>query len=655
MGHVHLTERELVAGEFSSGVEINALRSGGGLTPYIDTYSPVIDRSTLQFRQQGIGTIIPGTTLFGNIDISVRINERNGPGNPGGTRTNNGTYMTGYRIWSGDTSTIVYEPPDNGLRYRFDRKPLNAHVDIAFLGEPYSSVSAHYYMVTNGSGATAVNTTLQVADSWFDTEALPEGEYILEIFAQDTRGNTDAALFPIQITRKDLLPPSIPQLWFVVVDSAGVQVKWSPSPEPDLKGYRLSYLSSTGWQTLFDEFSLPSDTTSCRIIDSTPLSDRPGMGVQLRVTAVDTATPPNESPPSDVYYVQNSNWLTPNCPGGNCESHSFLIVDGFDRFGGSGSWNQSTHAFTVSYGTSLRSELDRVSSCANDAVLDGSIVLSEYDAVIWFLGDESTVYQTFSSAEQLKIRQFLEGGGRLFVSGSEIGWDLGRAHAASEPGDLSFYNNYLKASYVYDGDTGMRTATGVTGTPVASLTFTFGQTYQEDWPDDIDPLSSASTLLTYNANRPDATPRIAGITYTGPFGTGLSDGGLAYLSFAFETIASQVQRDTLMSAVLQMFNLISAVHVSEITGPIQAWHLSQNYPNPFNPETVLELTVPQEGDASVRIFDVLGREVEVLLNDRIKPGRYTFSWNASRLASGVYYARLEAGPFVQTRKLMLVK
>ena len=61
MGHVHVTERELVTGQAESGVEINPLRNGGGLTPYADTYTPVIDRATLQFRQQGLGTLISGT------------------------------------------------------------------------------------------------------------------------------------------------------------------------------------------------------------------------------------------------------------------------------------------------------------------------------------------------------------------------------------------------------------------------------------------------------------------------------------------------------------------------------------------------------------------------------------------------------------------
>jgi len=533
--------------------------------------------------------------------------------------------------------------------------PLSTYVDVAFLGEPYSNTSAHYYYVTNGSGASAVNSTNQVIDAWFDTDPLPEGSYVLEIFTEDTRGNTDRALFPVYITKEDLVPPAIPQLRAVLVDSTGVRLSWNHSTDADCRGYRLSFLSTTGWRTLADESILPVDSTSYDLTDPSLVAERTGRGIQLRVTAVDTATPPNESAASDVYYAHMPEWLPPNCPGGGCPSNSFLIVDGFDRFGGSGSWQFPTHDFAVRYGTSLTSQADRVSSCSNDAVVDGSVSLFSFDVVIWFLGDESTTDNTFTSAEQLKIRQYLESGGHLIVSGSEIGWDLGRTHPSSEPGDAAFYTSYLKASFVYDGDGTMRTATGIAGSPLASLTFTFGQTYPEDYPDDINPAGGASALLTYNTNRPDLTARVAGITYGGSFGSATTNAGLAYLAFPFETITSQLQRETLMGALLQIFGLVSGVGFAEREAMVEDWYLSQNYPNPFNPETVLELMVPLEGHVVVRIYDLLGREVETLLNDRVKPGWHTLRWNASGRSSGVYYARLEAGTIVRSRKLVLVR
>jgi hypothetical protein len=94
----------------------------------------------------------------------------------------------------------------------------------------------------------------------------------------------------------------------------------------------------------------------------------------------------------------------------------------------------------------------------------------------------------------------------------------------------------------------------------------------------------------------------------------------------------------------------------------QSYLLEQNYPNPFNPSTTIKYTIGGAGgsglgarDVELRVYDVLGREVAVLVNERKPPGRYEVTFDASRLASGVYFYRMQAGDFVQTRKLLLVR
>jgi hypothetical protein len=83
--------------------------------------------------------------------------------------------------------------------------------------------------------------------------------------------------------------------------------------------------------------------------------------------------------------------------------------------------------------------------------------------------------------------------------------------------------------------------------------------------------------------------------------------------------------------------------------------LSQNYPNPFNPTTIIAYQLPVAGNVSLKIFDMLGKEVATLVNGRQDAGAYTVDFNASQLSSGVYFYRLQSGSFVQTRKMMLVK
>jgi hypothetical protein len=84
--------------------------------------------------------------------------------------------------------------------------------------------------------------------------------------------------------------------------------------------------------------------------------------------------------------------------------------------------------------------------------------------------------------------------------------------------------------------------------------------------------------------------------------------------------------------------------------------LNQNYPNPFNPTTTITFTLAQDGFTTLKIFDVLGREVTTLVNGVMKSGvMNTVSFNASKLSSGVYFSRLEAGSFVSIKKLILIK
>jgi aminopeptidase N len=83
--------------------------------------------------------------------------------------------------------------------------------------------------------------------------------------------------------------------------------------------------------------------------------------------------------------------------------------------------------------------------------------------------------------------------------------------------------------------------------------------------------------------------------------------------------------------------------------------LLQNYPNPFNPATGIGFRVSGFGMVTLKVYDLLGREVAVLVNERKAPGSYTVRFDASGLASGVYFYRLKAGEFVQTRKLVLQK
>jgi hypothetical protein len=92
---------------------------------------------------------------------------------------------------------------------------------------------------------------------------------------------------------------------------------------------------------------------------------------------------------------------------------------------------------------------------------------------------------------------------------------------------------------------------------------------------------------------------------------------------------------------------------------LQAFALSQNYPNPFNPSTMISYQLAVNSHVTLKVYNVLGQEVATLVNDRQEAGSYTVSFNTSKgtlsLSSGVYFYRLNAGSFVSTKKLILMK
>ena len=83
--------------------------------------------------------------------------------------------------------------------------------------------------------------------------------------------------------------------------------------------------------------------------------------------------------------------------------------------------------------------------------------------------------------------------------------------------------------------------------------------------------------------------------------------------------------------------------------------LAQNYPNPFNPTTVIEFTVPEKGDVSLTVYDLLGNEVATLQEGPLEAGHHTISWNGAKSSAGIYFYRLQSGGVTKTKKMILIK
>jgi len=98
------------------------------------------------------------------------------------------------------------------------------------------------------------------------------------------------------------------------------------------------------------------------------------------------------------------------------------------------------------------------------------------------------------------------------------------------------------------------------------------------------------------------------------------------------------------------------IGIKPIGGEIpDGFSLSQNYPNPFNPATTIKFSVPKTSVVKLRLFDILGRETNVLLNKELRAGTYEYKFDASNLASGVYFYKLESSGFTDVKKMILIK
>jgi hypothetical protein len=85
------------------------------------------------------------------------------------------------------------------------------------------------------------------------------------------------------------------------------------------------------------------------------------------------------------------------------------------------------------------------------------------------------------------------------------------------------------------------------------------------------------------------------------------------------------------------------------------YRLFQNYPNPFNPSTTIRYELPRREFVILKIFDLLGREVATLVNEEKQPGSYDVRWSGVGVPSGAYFYRLQAGEYVETRAMLMVR
>lgn len=206
--------------------------------------------------------------------------------------------------------------------------------------------------------------------------------------------------------------------------------------------------------------------------------------------------------------------------------------------------------YVVPHGQAISAYGMAFDSCHHAAITNNLLALTNYSVVIWACGNESTADKTFDSLEQAKLITYLAGGGNLFVSGSEIAWDLDRASGPTAA-DRAFFNNQLHADYVADSSSSWNFSANTYSLFAGNTNGAFDDgsrgIYLVGYPDVIAPTNyGALAGISYS----NVASGAAAVCYNGTAG----GGRVVYLAFPFETITSATVRNNYMASILNFFN-----------------------------------------------------------------------------------------------------
>ncbi len=330
-----------------------------------------------------------------------------------------------------------------------------------------------------------------------------------------------------------------------------------------------------------------------------------------------------------------------------------LVVNGFDRIIAG-----NRYEYAKEHAIALHELGKSVASATNDAVAANLINLNDYSFVDYLLGEESTVDKTFDAVEQAKVKEYLHGGGTLFVSGSEIGWDLGRPTSGAASND--YMRDYLKCSYVSDTpgaspglykEAQIKPGTGF-GEDNFSFSFADGTTTAVKYPDVLLPEGDAIGFMQYKKDGVlyDENIGYAGICYNGTFGESNKIGKVVVMGIPFETIYPSEKRTELMKRIYEYEFTPSYVDI--VDNNIETI-LGQNFPNPSKGLTSICYSLEKASDIELLLFDTNGNLRKIIVKKMEDAGSYCVNVDTFDLAKGIYFYRLTSNEKVMTRKMLV--
>jgi hypothetical protein len=261
--------------------------------------------------------------------------------------------------------------------------------------------------------------------------------------------------------------------------------------------------------------------------------------------------------------------------------------------------------------------------------------------LIWFSGNSSP--SPLDSTEQQELLQHLASGGKLFLSGQDI----------AEYSFISGLGDTLGIGFSQNST--IDAVRGLASHPLSNGLFLLiqgdGGASNQISPDILTLNNPATTEMIFHygsgSNRP------AGAVYVNEE----NHSKALFLGFGFEAITDPNSRNLLMERALEyLLDITIGIEPGEERELLPGeFVLYQNYPNPFNASTNIEIRNPKKEYVTLKVFNVLGEEVAVLVSSQLVAGSHRFEFDASNLPSGVYYYQLKAGKYCTVKKMVLLK
>ncbi len=515
---------------------------------------PREDESSLLWVWRGIGQGYNPASIVGTSNVSaphLMAEHMNADTNPFGTSVYIGFHSNagGGRGALGLINSSSSEATPNqaalalytGRQINQDMQALNGQFEHNWSNRTNHTLSSGFGEIDGGPGAEMDMTIIEVAfhDSVEDAQLMRDPK-VRDQLARSTYEATVEYFDNFGGLSDTTSLPSAPVGVRAITDPAGnITVSWTPGVIGVQGGTPTSYrvYASNDGYGFAGYVEVAGGGAGSYTFNAADLDNET---YYFKVVAVNSG---GESPRSAVTAASKQDGT----------GQKILIVDGFDRnsrqqneryiFGPPNLTDRvrtrynNSFDYVIQYGEALAAADASIDTAQNESIISGAVNLSNYDVVIWFSGEESADDETFNSVEQTLVTNYLNQGGRLMVSGSEIAWDLRNEGA--------FLNDQLRVQYLTD-DANSYNVTGSSGSIFEGLNFSFdngAQHYDVELPDVISPAAGATMALTYS------TGTTAGIQYDG----GESGSRIVMLAFPFETITDEAVRSQMMTRVLDFF------------------------------------------------------------------------------------------------------